>query len=179
MYQKSQKINRDFDLEQHLNELLDLYGQRIQRLIYTYVKDKYIAEDLTQEVFIKVFQNLHLFREESSIYTWIYRIAVNKSKDYLRTAWVRKTTNLLKTIVKDNFTSAENTYLKKVENAYLIDTILKLQVEYREVILLYYIEELTINEINEVLNLKESTIRTRLRRGKERLRKLMQREETL
>ncbi|OCA84191.1 hypothetical protein A8F94_15850 [Bacillus sp. FJAT-27225] len=178
MYQKNEKINQDFDSEQQLNELLDLYGQRIQRLIYTYVKDKYIAEDLTQEVFIKVFQNLHLFRKESSLYTWIYRIAVNRAKDYLRTAWVRRTTSLLKSMVKDNYISTENTYLKKAENKQLIDTILRLQIEYREVILLFYIEELTINEMSEILNIKETTIRTRLRRGREKLKKLLQREET-
>lgn len=85
--------------EASLDRLMQEYGTRVLRLVTLMVKDRDLAEDITQDVFLKVYRNLSGFRGESSIHTWIYRIAVNECKGYLRSwtfrnlfpqAWIQK-----------------------------------------------------------------------------------------
>ena len=59
------------------------YQSRIIATVFRYVKEKQLAEDISQEAFIKSFKSIDSFREESSFYTWVYRIAVNTAKNYL------------------------------------------------------------------------------------------------
>jgi len=65
-------------------EVMQAYLKKVLRLVYLIVKDQSSAEDITQEVFLKAYKNLRSFREESSMQTWIYRIAVNEAKKHLR-----------------------------------------------------------------------------------------------
>jgi RNA polymerase sigma factor (sigma-70 family) len=64
--------------------LMEEYGDMVIRLAFTYVKQKQLAEDISQEVFISCYKNLTTFQNKSSYKTWIYRITVNKCKDLLR-----------------------------------------------------------------------------------------------
>ncbi|HEV8538980.1 MAG TPA: sigma-70 family RNA polymerase sigma factor, partial [Bacteroidota bacterium] len=59
------------------DELYTMYGERILRLAYRFTRDEEAARDLTQEIFIKVYEHMEEFRQEAQIYTWIHRIAVN------------------------------------------------------------------------------------------------------
>ena len=68
----------DFD------EIYDEYFDRVYYKILSSVKNPEDAEDIAQEVFISVYKNLHKFRADSKIYTWIYRIAINKTYDFFR-----------------------------------------------------------------------------------------------
>jgi RNA polymerase sigma factor (sigma-70 family) len=61
--------------------LINEYGTMVKRLAFSYVKDKSLAEDFSQEVFIAAYKNLDSFKGESSYKTWIYRITINRSKD--------------------------------------------------------------------------------------------------
>ncbi|WP_257988185.1 sigma-70 family RNA polymerase sigma factor [Bacillus sp. V33-4] len=70
--------------EDRLVWLMEEYGKSVVRLAYTYVRQKQLAEDIAQEVFIKCYKNLNMFRNESSYKTWIYRITVNKCKDVMK-----------------------------------------------------------------------------------------------
>ena len=95
MKKYSKKINRkkDADLllvkrakkgDYRAFDLLVLkYQSRLINLSFGLVKDKYLAEDITQETFIKAYQSLKSFREESAFFTWLYRIASNTAKNYL------------------------------------------------------------------------------------------------
>jgi RNA polymerase sigma-70 factor, ECF subfamily len=172
-----ERLRNSEDDESIILSIMDQYGQMVHRVLYSYVKDKHIAEDIAQEVFISTYQNLHKFKEQSAISTWIYRIAVNKAKDYLKSAWFRRTTYSVSQLLLKREKSAETVALSVINNEDLLQNILDLPLKYREVILLYYIEEMKINEISNVLQLNENTIRTRINRGKERLAKSMQKEE--
>ncbi|MGG3593303.1 sigma-70 family RNA polymerase sigma factor [Brevibacillus laterosporus] len=66
------------------------YGRRVVHLVYLIVKNRTSAEDIAQEVFVKVYRHLPSFRGESSIQTWIYRIAINEAKKHVRSWYVRK-----------------------------------------------------------------------------------------
>ncbi|HCM12115.1 MAG TPA: hypothetical protein DHW85_02920, partial [Lachnospiraceae bacterium] len=73
-----------------IENLIRQYGNDVLRTAYMYVKDSHTAEDIFQEVFIKVNQKLSTFEGNSSIKTWIIRITINTCKDYLKSAWNRR-----------------------------------------------------------------------------------------
>lgn len=74
----------DQDLGTLIEQLMDLYAEKVYLLAYSYVKDRGLAEDISQEVFLKAYKYLDNFRGEAAIKTWIYRITVNTSKDFLK-----------------------------------------------------------------------------------------------
>lgn len=169
-----EKVNIDkvigrYPKEEIIEIVMDQYGEQLIRFIYTYVKDWGKAEDIIQEVMVTCFKKLDTFRGESSFKTWIYRIAINRSKDYLRSWSFRNisVTDLLHRFVnKDLTNSPESELLKKNNREEIAKLVLSLPVKYREVLLLFYYEELSIFEICELLMEKESTIKTRLHRAR-------------
>ena len=96
-----------------IETLMRKHGNEVLRTAYSYVKDKFTAEDIFQEVFIKVYKNLENFRDESDIKTWIIRITINTAKDYLKSAYSRKVVPMMEfkedQLVSDNdFEEIEN-----------------------------------------------------------------------
>ncbi|MGM7702803.1 sigma-70 family RNA polymerase sigma factor [Pseudalkalibacillus sp. Hm43] len=160
-------------LEEVIEDLIDEYGDAIKRLIYTYIKDWSMTEDVTQEVFITCYNKYHLFRGDSNIKTWVYQIAVNKAKDTLKRKSFRQFLGLerLKENLQLDQPSIEEHVIRENEKLIFSKKVLGLPVKYREIIILFYYEDLTIREINELTGINEQTIKTRLRRGKELLRK--------
>jgi RNA polymerase sigma-70 factor, ECF subfamily len=162
--------------EEWLIQLMDLYQDKVIRLAYTYVKDRKLAEDLAQEVFVKCFIHKENFRNESSVKTWVYAITVNLCKDYLRSGW-KKYIHIIDRFGKSKEISSLTPELKlvqKSEHEALADEVMKLPLKYREVILLFYYKELSVQEISRILNKKEPTIRTNLQRGRELLRRKLE-----
>jgi RNA polymerase sigma-70 factor, ECF subfamily len=165
----------------HLIEsLIDEYETPITKLAYFYVRDWPTAQDICQEVFIKVYDVLDQFNHQSSYKTWIYRITINKCKDYKKSAYFRKNT------VVDKFhrffnteiaVTPEQVLLQSEEQTSMAALIFTLPVKYREIVLLYYYEELTTQEISDMLNINSSTVRTRLDRGRQKLKTMLQRRD--
>jgi RNA polymerase sigma-70 factor, ECF subfamily len=160
--------NLDLDNEQILIKLMDKYSQEVMWLAYSYVKDMYIAEDLTQEVFIKCYENLDTFRGHSTIRTWLFRITINSCKDYLKSSYFKR---MIPSIIKPNRIfvakdTPEHMVQLKYQKKNLSKHLLSMPVKYREVIILYYFQELKIKEISNLLNTNENTIKTRLRKAK-------------
>lgn len=162
--------------EEWLIHIMDLYQDKVIRLAYTYVKDRKLAEDLAQEVFVKCYVHKDNFRNESSVKTWVYAITVNLCKDYLRSGW-KKYIHVIDRFGKSRHSSVltpELSIVQKSEHEALAEQVLKLPLKYREVILLYYYKELTVSEISQILNKKEPTIRTILQRGRDMLRRKLE-----
>lgn len=162
--------------EEWLIQIMDLYQDKVIRLAYTYVKDRKLAEDLAQEVFVKCFVHKDSFRNESSVKTWVYAITVNICKDYLRSGW-KKYMHVIDRFGKSKQSTSltpELTIVQKSEHEALADEVLKLPLKYREVILFYYYKELSVMEISQILNKKEPTVRTLLQRGREMLRRKLE-----
>ncbi|WHZ02529.1 sigma-70 family RNA polymerase sigma factor [Neobacillus sp. YX16] len=161
------KMNRDDAIELLMNE----YGETIKRLVFTYIKDYALTEDLTQEIFLIVYLKLDTFAGRSSLKTWVYTIAINKCKDYLKSWHYRKisyTHNLLDFIGTNK--GPENNLLDQSDRAEMVQEILKLPIKYREMIILYYYKEFSIHEISVLLKISETTAKVRLHRGREKLR---------
>lgn len=157
-----------------VERLIDQYGADVYKIAYLYVKDPNLAEDVFQEVFYKVMKNYHKFGHLSSEKTWIIRITINTCKDLLRTSWLRRVITFGTWEEQDH--RYENPYDIGISesNNELYELILKLPPRYKEVILLFYYEDLTYEEIAQILNIPKGTVQSRLARGREKLKKMME-----
>ncbi len=157
-----------------LERLIEWYSADVYKVAYCYVKDWQLAEDIMQEVFYKALKGYDGFNYRSSEKTWLIRITVNTCKDYLKTGWLKR----VKTFVIDD--RLLESYERPVDvmsweaQADIYECIQKLPSRDREIILLFYYEELSYEEISDVLGIPLGTVRSRLSRArlklKERLR---------
>ncbi|KPN95077.1 sigma-70 family RNA polymerase sigma factor [Lysinibacillus sp. ZYM-1] len=162
---------KDFILEKMMIE----YGNELVRLAFSFVKDTEIAKDMVQNTFIKCYKNLDSFRFDAQIKTWLYRITINECKDYLK-SWNYKMVQVKSFInetAKSILPSTEKTVIDKYNNEEIKDTIFSLPKVYREVVYLYYYDSLKIEEIAEILDIPVNTVKTRLRRAKQRLESMI------
>ncbi len=161
-----------------LEKVMLEYGDQLARLAYSYVKEREIAKDLVQNTFVKCYTKLENFRHESTIKTWLYRITINECKDYLK-SWSYKKSRMMElySANKNISLSSEEEAMEKWEKGRVKSTIFTLPPKYREMIFLYYYEELTMEEIAELLGLSISTVKTRISRGRERLKLEMERNK--
>ncbi|WP_053075010.1 sigma-70 family RNA polymerase sigma factor [Ornithinibacillus californiensis] len=178
MYQNEEiDINLE-DKEIVLEKIMKLYTEKVYLLAYSFVKDRGLAEDISQEVFLKVYKYLDNFRGEAALTSWLYRITVNTSKDFLKKKSLKQF--LLEGSLLENFRKTESTetsFLTAVRHEELLQTILKLPMKYREVIVLHYFYDVKVNELATVLDLNTNTVKTRLARGREILRRKMEAKE--
>ncbi|TLS37178.1 sigma-70 family RNA polymerase sigma factor [Pseudalkalibacillus caeni] len=160
-----------------IDDLMCSYGQDILQLVFSYVKNKATAEDLTQEIFVKCYKSLHTYKQNAKIRTWLWRIAINHTKDYLK-SWYYRNVQLAKDeeteIVVQERVTPEQTVVQRDEDRELAETVMELSVDYREVVYLFYFEELSLREIAEVTGVKENTVKTRLRRAKQLLKERLE-----
>lgn len=165
--------------EQLIDELMNTYGQDILQLVYAYVHNEALAEDLTQEIFVKCFKGLPTYTGRSSIKTWLWRIAINHAKDYLK-SWYNQNVKVTEDAILSRATissSVEQLIVQQDEDTELTAAVMNLPIKYREVIFLFYFEELSIKEIAAVLQCNENTIKTRLRKGKLLLKGILEGSE--
>lgn len=159
-----------------IDAIMKKYGQEILQLVYSYVKNKAIAEDLTQDIFVKCYKSLHTYNRQSQLRTWLWRIAINHCKDYLK-SWYSKNVIFSEKQIENSASheaTVESVVIQKSEDEKLVATVMNLPIKYREVIFLYYFEEMSIKEIVEVTSVKENTVKTRLRRAKELLKEQLE-----
>ena len=156
-----------------LNDWICEHTPLVLRTAFYYVQDRMIAEDIAQEVFLRAYRHMADFRGASDVKTWLYRIAANVSKDYLRSWNYRKTVLAQALFRKETAESAEQEALSRIHTSELARQVLALPVKYREVIVLYYFEQLKSREIAALLDLNESTVRVRLARGIGKLKQEM------
>lgn len=132
------------------------------------------ADDLTQDVFAKVSQALPQFRGESSLSTWIYRIATNTAYDRLRNRSGRGTREASlddHAAVEDQAPGIEQSLVRREMNDCISGFVAQLPASYRSVLILSEQEELTNQEIADALGLSLDTVKIRLHRARARLRK--------
>lgn len=142
--------------------LLDIYGNRLLKTCYLVLKDEKDAEDIVQETFLKIFSQIKSFKGNSSIYTWIYKIALNLCKDRMKT---RREFEIYEDIIESN-ERVEDIVFDSIDRKVLRNELFNLNPLYKEVMILFYFEELSIREISEILEEKEGTIKSRLSRGR-------------
>lgn len=151
-------------------ELINIYGTRLLRTCYLITKDEREAEDIVQETFIKVFKSIKTFKEESSLYTWIYRIAQNIAKDRFKA-------NLITYPFEEyeiEYEDTESITLAKIDREILRSELDNINFIYKQVLVLFYFEDLSIKEISMILDEKEGTVKSKLSRGRILLREALE-----
>ena len=159
---------RAFDL------LVLKYQNRLISIAFKYVKERQLAEDITQEAFIKAYKSIDSFREESSFYTWVYRITVNTAKNYL-VSLKRKKDFLMSDLSEDDSFYPEKLdiespqdILKANELRDLIFEVLStLGEETRTALSLREFDGLSYEQIAGIVNCPVGTVRSRIFRGRE------------
>ena len=158
------------DKNAQLEYLMRRFGKQVFRLAYYYLRDMHLAEDIYQEVFIKVYRNLERFRKESSYYTWIYRITVNLCKDYLKSSAFKRLVTA--GLSDDWYRSAmrTNKLFEEIEGGEIFSMVMNLPKKYRIPISLYYFDGFSVAEIAGIMKISESNVKVRLYRGRKLLK---------
>ncbi len=126
------------------------------------------VEDVTQEVFLAAYLNLKRFRGQCHLRTWLYTITVNTCRSHARKQWVRQ--RFLRRLTSreshDHHPADRDAELHEILSCVLR----KLPVRYREPVVLYYLEELSVERIGEILRLAPNTVHVRLNRARRQLK---------
>lgn len=156
-----------------IEEVIAEHGDYLLRVAYLYVENRATAEDVVQDVFISFYQKQEQYRGDASLRTYLVKMTVNRSHDYLR-SWTHKRIMLFEKVSGKSTThTPEHAMVEKFEKRKLVEALFTLSVTYREVLILYYFEEMTTVDIAKLLDCPEATVRTRLRRARNQLAKRM------
>lgn len=140
------------------------YSGMILRLCFTYSLGRADAQDICQNIFLKLLQSDRRFDSEGETRAFIIRMTVNKCKDVLKSGWRRRSVPL------DELIEREVPFLPE-ENTGVLAAVQRLPVKYREAVYLYYYEGYHAEEIAAMVGAKPAAIRQRLARAREKLRK--------
>lgn len=132
-------------------------------------------EDVVSEVFFKVYRNLHQYRPDYPFSTWLYRLTANHVVDLARRAHKERGRSEMPEQVADTAAGPEEKIEDRERATLLRAALSEIDARYREVILLVYVEGMKVDEVARILALPEGTVKTRLMRGREGLRKTLAR----
>lgn len=147
--------------------LIDKYSDMIYRIALGYLRNKEDAEDVVQDVFLKYIKHIksnRYFNNEIHEKCWLIRVTINVCHNKLK--HIKNQRNV---ILENNF------YFEFDEEEYaILESIDKLEEKYKIVFELFYIRDFKISEISKILNISEASVKTRLKRAREKLRKNLQ-----
>jgi RNA polymerase sigma-70 factor (ECF subfamily) len=148
-------------------ERYELYKVILFRIAFSYLGNKHDCEDVLQEVFIKLCYHAPDFPDSESGKRWLIRVTINHCKNLLRSYWKRH---------KVDLEMAEEFTVEPEEREVLLE-IIRLPIKYKTVIQLYYFVGYSISEISDMMNLSESAVKMRLKRGRELLKIEMENDD--
>lgn len=151
-------------VNQRATALLDQYGEHILRLAYSYLHNQSDAEDILQDTLIQYLRTAPVLESPAHEKAWLLRVAGNLSKNLLRAQGYRQADQLEETLVAQ----------EREDLSYVWEAVKALPVPYREAIHLFYYEGYSTAQIAQILDQKESTVRSRLKRGREKLKPLLE-----
>ncbi|MFP7299134.1 RNA polymerase sigma factor [Neobacillus niacini] len=159
-------------------EMVTQHGKAIFNYIFSLVREKELAEDLYQEVWISAYLSFHAIKEPSRLKSWLFTIARNKCKDYWRKEnkrkefWKEEVYSYTSTVEEPPLPEEEVLHKYSVEK--MAESVRTLPEIYQSAIDLYYFKDLTLIEISKRKNVPISTVKTRMKRGKEHLKPKLQ-----
>jgi RNA polymerase sigma-70 factor (ECF subfamily) len=155
------------------NELMQRHQKNVYHIAYSFAKSEQGAMDITQNIFLKAYENINRFREESQFKTWLTRISYNEGQN-----WVRKNK---KHLAHEDLThqitevgvpvTQEDEYLALENKTILLRSLYELNTKYRLAIVLRYFENYSIHDIAETLNCSEGVVKNMLHRSLQKLKK--------
>ena len=151
-----------------INEVISAYSDMVYRIAVARVRSKTDADDVFQEVFIRYFQKEISFESEEHRRNWIIRVTLLCCKKYWSSSWKKKVVPMEK--------MPDMPYEMSEKEYGVYEAMLRLPAKYRTVIQLFYYEELSVKQISEALEIRESTVRSQLTRGRAMLKEILKGE---
>lgn len=156
-------------MDQQFDYLFNKYKNDVYRLAYSYMLNVEDAEDITQKVFIKLYKH-KVYIPDGELKKWLFRVTINNCKDYFRASFFRKRSN----VSIDDLSISSNFTFDKTDEDFL-KQLQKINKKYVIVLYLYYYLGYNVEEIASIINISESGVKSRLRRGKIEFKKEMER----
>ncbi|MCH5303654.1 MAG: RNA polymerase sigma factor [Ruminococcus sp.] len=153
--------------QEKFERIYSQYKDNVLKISYMYLKDYQLAEDATQETFCRVLSKIGTLKDETKDKAWVSKIAVNVCRDILKHKSRRE-------IPAVDITLKENSNPDIDSKLSVTEAIRTLPQELRECVILFYYQGFTHREIAEILNVPDTTVAYRLRKGKEQLRNLLE-----
>ena len=147
------------------DELYDLYATDVLRVAYYYLGSREMAEDVTQDVFVKLITN-HPALEKGREKAWLLKVALNRCRDLWRSSWIKKV--ILGHPGFECF-PAPDMIGRLADQETLSEAVNRLKPEFKEVVLLFYYQGYSVAEIAEMLEIAEGTVSSRLSRARDKL----------
>lgn len=165
---KSFSNHREGIVEQEFIRLFHLYKNDVYRLAFSYTKNCADADDITQNVFIKLYRHLSSFQDDQHLKKWLIKVTVNECKTLFLSAWKKKVFPLTE--------REENVIFQTPKKDDILPAVLELPKKDRLILHLYYYENYRIKEIAKILSMSETSIQTRLSRSREKLKVILKEE---
>lgn len=167
---RGDKMEREFARELRWNNLAAEYQAMLYRVAFANMHNRADAEDVVQEVFLRYMKDEKPIANREHEKAWLIRTTIHICMDMLKSSWRRRTVPLTDSLQ----VQSREIYLPyQLKDDRALEAVLKLPVHYRNPLYLFYYEDYSIQEIAEVLHEKEGTIKTRLRRGREEVKKIL------
>lgn len=147
-----------------VEEAVERFSTDVFRMAYARTNNKTDAEDITQETFIKYMKETKPFEDENHVKAWLLRVTINQSINLVTSAWYRKSTAM---------EEADAIAKELEEKSDVYDAVMKLPEKYRVVVHLYYYEGYSVQEISSILKIKDSTIKSQLKRARAKLKEML------
>ncbi len=161
--------------KEYMQERIDLYSDMLYKIAYLQLKNSEDAKDIVQEVFYQYIKSEKEFESGEHEKAWLIKVTLNQCKKLWRSAWFRHTEGLPKQdLPSENRLEAE--VIEKERRRDLAKEVWRLPRKYREVIHLFYFEEMSVKEICEATGRRTSTVTSQLTRGRELLKKRLKEE---
>ncbi len=154
--------------EEEITNLIETYQLTLLRLCYAYLHDQALAEDAVQETFLKAYRKLNQFHGDSNIKTWLSAIAINCCRDISRGNWFR---HIDRSISVDHLPVRSEETIPEYDSVTI--EVMRLPIRLREVVLLYYFQDMNTNEIAETLRISQQAVSNRLQRARAKLREAL------
>ena len=175
------KADRNY---QELHQKIEKYTDMLFKLSYIRLQNQQDAEDVVQEVFYQYLRNTTSFESQEHEKAWLLRVTLNACKKVWRSAWKRHQKDVRDAGSDSDACSAlseavpgpEESAVRQEEKRLLLQAVWNLPERYREVIHLFYYEELSVREIARITGRGESTVTSQLTRGRELLRRSLKEE---
>ena len=147
-------------------EIVRAYSDMIYKIAMRYTRNQYDAEDVLSETFLTYFKKERQFESEEHRKAWLIRVTINAAKDFLKSrgSWEE---------LNEEIDAAEEP-LDREDVLTLRDAILRLPEKQREIICLYYLQDLPVREIAGILDMNENTVKVTLMRSREKLRRFLE-----
>lgn len=158
----AKEVERE-EVNQQAARMLNEHGNRILRLAYSYLHNMSDAEEVLQDTLIQFLKTVPVFESKEHEKAWLLRVAANISKNRIEYIAVRKTDELDETLIAEN----------REDLSFVWEAVKKLAPQYREAIHLFYYEGYSTAQIAALLKMKETTVRSNLHRGREKLKKIL------